>query len=91
MAHVGAVQRDRMERAAQGERRPRGQAEMGVHDVKARRTETPAQHGRRDRVGQRARQELEQLDLDVGDCRQRGHLIANEDPPRRVFARGRHV
>ena len=91
VAHVGAVQRDRVPGAAQRERRPGGQPEVGVDDVELRGAVAAAQRRGRERVGERPRAGTRKLDLDVGDPPQRRHLVAHEHAARRALARGRHV
>src|SRR5665213_151679 len=91
MAHVGAVQRERVARTAQRQRRPRGQPEVRVDDVQASAGEAAAQEPRGARIRERAGWELEQLDLDAGDLPQCRNLVAHEHAASRAFARGGHV
>jgi hypothetical protein len=67
-------------RAAQrGERRQRGQAEVGVDDVELRAARPAADRRDRAQQGARAGREREHLHLDVAAAPQRLDLVAHED------------
>jgi len=60
VAHVGPVQRDGPGRPADGQRRPGGEAEVGVDDVEPGAAVTPSQpRGRARVVAGREREDLE--------------------------------
>ena len=82
MEQVVAVQRHDERARRAGERRPRGQPEVRVDDVEARRARVAApQRARGARVA-RAGREREQLDLDAAAPPQRLDLVAHEDAER---------
>jgi hypothetical protein len=89
VAHVGPVQRDRPSRPADGQRRPGGEAEVGVDDVEPGAAVTPSQPRGRARVV--AGREREDLEVDAGQRPQRGDLVAHEAPPRGGIGRRPHV
>jgi hypothetical protein len=89
VAQVGAVQRDDVGRAAQRERRPRGEAEVGVDDVVGGGAVTAADVAGRAHVA--ARGEGEHVDLDAVELAQGVDLVAHEAAPRGRGRRGPHV
>jgi len=92
VAHVGSVQRDRAHDARRRERRPRGQAEVRVHDVVAAApAREVAERARQARVSADARQPLDEIDVQARQPPQRGDLVAHEHPAGGVFGRGSHV
>ena len=89
VAQVRAVERHHVRRAAQRERGPRREPEVGVDDVEALAPMAAAQSARGAQIA--ARREGEDLDLDPVELAQGVDLVAHEAPERGLGGRGPHV